>query len=68
VNKTRILRLDESGRRSYISQELSREDINSLRRFAAEYGVQGTAWMSKAELIQAVTSGLLEWAEREVLA
>lgn len=38
--------------------------VNQLKKASREYGIQGTASMSKVELIDALTGGLMVWAER----
>jgi hypothetical protein len=67
VNRIRLLKLDETGRKQYILQEFNDLPIHDLRHYASEYGIRGVREMGKVELIEAIISGLQDWAETEIL-
>jgi hypothetical protein len=64
MNATRILRLAEDRREAYIRSELTQCHRTTLVHYASEYGLPARG-MTKEELVDVLTSALLEWAEME---
>lgn len=42
--------------------------VNQLKKIGREYGLNHTKEMGKTELIDALTGGLMAWAEKELNA